>query len=86
MEVTQLRLTNAAQSGPPADGPSSVGSSVAMVRTSARLKLGDVGGAVVGVTVASRTLYAPARDRILARALATVAHQTGASAGVEDGE
>jgi ATP/maltotriose-dependent transcriptional regulator MalT len=28
------------------------------------------------VTVASRTLYAPARDRILASALATVSHQT----------
>ena len=29
------------------------------------------------VTVASRTLYAPARDRILASALATVSHQSG---------
>jgi hypothetical protein len=57
-----------------------------MVRTSARLKLGEVGGAVVGVTVASRTLYAPARDRILARALATVAHQTGGLGRRCDGE
>lgn len=36
-----------------------------------------LGAALVGVAVASRTLYALARDRILASALATVSHQTG---------
>jgi len=67
--------------GPLADGSSSVESSAAMVKTSARLIFGDVGAALVGVGVASRTLYAPARDRILVSALATVSHQAGTSVG-----
>ena len=40
-----------------------------MVRTSAQPILGDVSAALDGVTVASRTLYPPTRDRILASAL-----------------
>jgi amino acid transporter len=43
--------------------------------------LSALGAALVGVAVASRTLYALARDRILASALATVSHQTGTPAG-----
>ena len=42
--------------------------------------LSALGAALVGVAVASRTLYALARDRILASALATVSHQTGTPA------
>jgi amino acid transporter len=43
--------------------------------------LSALGAALVGVAVASRTLYALARDRILASALATVSHQTGTPVG-----
>lgn len=39
--------------------------------------LSALGAALVGVAVAPRTLYALARDRILASAMATVSHQTG---------
>ena len=39
--------------------------------------LSALGAALVGVAVASRTLYALARDRILASALATVSHRPG---------
>ena len=57
-----------------------VGPAVAAVLDVAAV-LSALRAALVGVAVASRTLYAPARDRILASALATVSHQTGASIG-----
>jgi amino acid transporter len=43
--------------------------------------LSALGAALVGVAIASRTLYALACDRILASALATVSHQTGTPVG-----
>ncbi len=43
--------------------------------------LSSLGAALVGVAVASRTLYALARDRIIASGIATVSTDTGAPTG-----
>src|SRR5205823_4459755 len=43
--------------------------------------LSSLGAALVGVAVASRTLFALARDRVLAKRMADVSHTTGTPTG-----
>jgi amino acid transporter len=43
--------------------------------------LSSLGAALVGVAVASRTLYALARDRLLARSISTTSEKTGTPVG-----
>ena len=47
--------------------------------------LSSLGAALVGAAVASRTLYALARDRILARGIASVSDATGTLVGAVSG-